>query len=86
MTETPVRAPRGPLAARGAAPSREEAAWTDGASGLRALCRLVPPLRAPGTAVVAVFTLLGPCGDFLLPYELLQSPEKQPAAVHLGVG
>ncbi|RMI38326.1 carbohydrate ABC transporter permease [Streptomyces triticirhizae] len=63
--------------------SLEEAAWTDGASSFTALRRVVLPLMAPGMAVVAVFTFIGAWGNFLIPFVLLQSPEKEPAAVGL---
>lgn len=63
--------------------SLEEAAWTDGASAMRALRLVVLPLMAPGMAVVAVFTFIGAWGNFFIPYVLLQSPEKQAAAVGL---
>lgn len=63
--------------------SLEEAAWTDGASALQALRMVVLPLMAPGMAVAAVFTFIGAWGNFFIPFVLLQSPHKQPAAVGL---
>jgi multiple sugar transport system permease protein len=63
--------------------SLEEAAWADGASGLQALRHIVLPLMAPGMAVVAIFTFISVWGNFFIPFVLLQSPEKQPAAVGL---
>lgn len=63
--------------------SLEEAAWADGASGLQALRHIVVPLMAPGMAVVAIFTFISVWGNFFIPFVLLQSPEKQPAAVGL---
>jgi multiple sugar transport system permease protein len=61
--------------------SLEEAAWVDGASGLQALRRVVLPLMLPGTAVVFIFTFILAWGNFFVPFVLLLSPEKQPAAV-----
>jgi multiple sugar transport system permease protein len=61
--------------------SLEEAAWVDGASGLQALRRVVLPLMLPGTAVVFIFTFILTWGNFFVPFVLLLSPEKQPAAV-----
>ncbi|WP_443333698.1 carbohydrate ABC transporter permease [Streptomyces sp. CB02460] len=63
--------------------SLEEAAWVDGASGLQSLRHVVLPLMAPGMAVVAVFTFIGAWGNFFIPFVLLQSPEREPAAVSL---
>lgn len=63
--------------------SLEEAAWVDGASGLQSLRHVVLPLMAPGMAVVAVFTFIGAWGNFFIPFVLLQSPEREPAAVGL---
>ncbi len=36
----------------------EEAAWTDGASALQSLLRIVLPLMGPGLAVVTVFSFV----------------------------
>ncbi|MEO3870247.1 carbohydrate ABC transporter permease [Nonomuraea sp. B12E4] len=59
----------------------EEAAWVDGAGWLRSLTSVVGPLMAPGTAVVAIFVFVGQWGNFFAPFVLLDTPEKQPAAV-----
>ena len=59
----------------------EEAAWVDGASLLRALRLVVVPLMKPGLAVVSIYVFMGVWGNFFVPYMLLLSPSKQPAAV-----
>jgi multiple sugar transport system permease protein len=59
----------------------EEAAWTDGASSLQSLLRVVLPLMGPGIAVVTVFSFVAMWGNFFVPFILLLSPEKLPASV-----
>ncbi|WP_067597453.1 carbohydrate ABC transporter permease [Nocardiopsis listeri] len=61
----------------------EEAAWVDGASAWQSLRHLVAPLLAPGLAVVGIFTLVTTWGNFFVPFILLTSPEKMPAAVRV---
>jgi multiple sugar transport system permease protein len=61
----------------------EEAAWTDGASMLTTLWRIVVPLMRPGIAVVFIFVFIQAWGNFFVPFILLLSPEKQPAAVSI---
>ncbi len=61
----------------------EEAAWSDGASPLRALVSVVLPLMRPGLAVVFIFTVIGVWGEFFIPLLLLLSPNKIPAAVNI---
>lgn len=61
----------------------EEAAWVDGASAWQSLRYLVAPLLAPGLAVVGIFTLVTTWGNFFVPFILLTSPEKMPAAVRV---
>jgi multiple sugar transport system permease protein len=61
--------------------SLEEAAWVDGANGLRALLRIVLPLMVPGTTVVFTFTFALTWGNFFVPFILLIDPGKQPASV-----
>ena len=61
--------------------SLEEAAWVDGASPMRALARIVVPLMKQGIGVVFVFVFTGAWGNFFVPFVLLFSPSKQPAAV-----
>jgi multiple sugar transport system permease protein len=59
----------------------EEAAWTDGASAMQALRRIVVPLVIPGAAVVGIFTFIATWGNFFIPFILLTSPDKMPASV-----
>ncbi len=59
----------------------EEAAWTDGATPLQSLRRIIMPLMAPGLSVVAIYTFIGLWGNFFVPFILLLSPEKQPMSV-----
>ncbi|MBB4931181.1 multiple sugar transport system permease protein [Lipingzhangella halophila] len=61
----------------------EEAAWVDGASAWQSLRLLVAPLLAPGIAVVGIFTLVMTWGNFFVPFILLTSPDKMPAAVRI---
>lgn len=59
----------------------EEAAWVDGASIWTTLRLVVVPLMLPGVFTVGIFAFAGSWGNFLVPFILLQSPEKLPAAV-----
>ncbi|WP_327353353.1 carbohydrate ABC transporter permease [Streptomyces sp. NBC_01304] len=61
----------------------EEAAWTDGASPLQSLLRIVLPLMGPGVAVVTVFSFVMMWGNFFVPFMLLLSPDQFPAAVSI---
>lgn len=61
--------------------SLEEAAWIDGASAMTALRRVVVPLMKPGIAAVTVFVFVSVWGNFFVPFILLVTPEKLPAAV-----
>lgn len=61
----------------------EEAAWTDGASAMQTLLRVVVPLMRPGLAVVFIFVFIQAWGNFFVPFILLLSPEKLPAAVSI---
>jgi len=63
--------------------SLEEAAWMDGASMMKTLTRIVIPLMRPGLAVVFIFVFIGAWGNFFVPFILLLSPDKQPAAVSI---
>jgi multiple sugar transport system permease protein len=63
--------------------SLEEAAWMDGASMLTTLTRIVIPLMRPGLAVVFIFVFIGAWGNFFVPFVLLLSPDKLPAAVSI---
>ncbi|MDF3143874.1 MULTISPECIES: carbohydrate ABC transporter permease [unclassified Streptomyces] len=61
----------------------EEAAWTDGASALQSLVRVVLPLMGPGVAVVTVFSFVMMWGNFFVPFMLLLTPDQMPAAVSI---
>ncbi|MEU1020356.1 carbohydrate ABC transporter permease [Streptomyces sp. NPDC005898] len=61
----------------------EEAAWTDGASSLQSLLRIVLPLMGPGVAVVTVFSFVMMWGNFFVPFMLLLTPEQMPASVSI---
>ncbi|MFX4271780.1 carbohydrate ABC transporter permease [Propionibacteriaceae bacterium Y1685] len=61
--------------------SLEEAAWTDGASAMQTLRAIVVPLMRPGLAVVFIFVFVQCWGNFFVPFILLLSPDKLPAAV-----
>ena len=61
----------------------EEAAWTDGASPMRALWYVVLPLMWPGLAVVALYTFIGLWGNFFVPFILLLSNDQLPASVSI---
>jgi len=63
--------------------SLEEAAWTDGASMMTTLTRIVIPLMRPGIAVVFIFVFIQAWGNFFVPFILLLSPGNQPAAVSI---
>lgn len=63
--------------------SLEEAAWVDGASAMKALRMIVVPLMRPGIAVVFIFVFIQAWGNFFVPFILLLSPAKQPAAVSI---
>jgi multiple sugar transport system permease protein len=61
----------------------EEAAWTDGASPMQALVRIVLPLMGPGVVVVTVFSFVAMWGNFFVPFMLLLSPDQMPASVSI---
>ncbi|MGW2645575.1 carbohydrate ABC transporter permease [Streptomyces sp. NPDC001393] len=61
----------------------EEAAWTDGASALQSLVRIVLPLMGPGLAVVTVFSFVMMWGNFFVPFMLLLTPDQMPASVSI---
>ncbi|MFJ4564114.1 carbohydrate ABC transporter permease [Streptomyces caelestis] len=61
----------------------EEAAWTDGASSLQSLIRVVLPLMGPGVAVVTVFCFVMMWGNFFVPFMLLLTPDQMPASVSI---
>ncbi|MCX4548100.1 carbohydrate ABC transporter permease [Streptomyces sp. NBC_01387] len=59
----------------------EEAARTDGASGMQTLRRIVLPLMGPGVMVVTIFSFIMMWGNFFVPFMLLLTPEQLPASV-----
>lgn len=61
----------------------EEAAWVDGATTMQSIRKVVAPLMFPGICVVFIYTFSGSWGNFFIPYILLSSANKQPAAVML---
>lgn len=61
----------------------EQAAWVDGASRLVALRTIVVPLMGPGLVALFLFTFIGVWGNFFVPFILLSSPDKHPAAVRI---
>lgn len=61
--------------------SYEESARLYGARPLRILWDVVIPLARPGLATIAVWAVVQVWGNFLVPYLLLRSPSKSPAAV-----
>nr|WP_307613434.1 carbohydrate ABC transporter permease [Pseudarthrobacter sp. W1I19] len=63
--------------------SLEEAAWVDGASRMTALRTIVLPLMRQGLAVVFIFVFIQAWGNFFVPFVLLLSEAKQPAAVSI---
>lgn len=63
--------------------SLEEAARVDGASGLTALRTIVLPLMRQGLGVVFIFVFIQAWGNFFVPFVLLLSETRQPAAVSI---
>ncbi len=61
----------------------DEASQVDGAGSFDCIRLIILPLAAPGIAVAAMFTFLTAWGQFVIPYILLQSPDKFPAAVSI---
>jgi multiple sugar transport system permease protein len=61
--------------------SYEESALVFGASPGQILRHIVAPVAGPGLATVAVWTVANVWGNFLVPFLLLRSPDKAPAAV-----
>ena len=61
----------------------EQAAWVDGASWLVSLRRVVAPLMLPGIMVITIFTFVTQWGNFFVPFILLHSQSKFPAAVSI---
>ncbi|MEV7087904.1 carbohydrate ABC transporter permease [Streptomyces sp. NPDC093085] len=63
--------------------SLEEAAWTDGASYVQTLTRVVLPLMGQGLTVVTIYTFIQLWGNFFVPFMLLLTPERLPASVSI---
>ena len=61
--------------------SYEESARVFGASSFQALRHVVLPVIRPGIAVIAVWGVVQVWGNFLVPFILLRSADKSPAAV-----
>jgi multiple sugar transport system permease protein len=61
----------------------EEAAWTDGASPMKALRLVVMPLMWPGMSVVAIYVFIHLWGNFFIPFILLLSNDNLPASVSI---
>jgi len=63
--------------------SLEEAAWVDGANTFQSITKIVSPLMLSGICVVFIYTFSGAWGNFFIPYILLSTDDKYPAAVIL---
>lgn len=61
--------------------SYEESAQVFGASPLQIVRHIVVPVVRPGLATVSVWAVAQVWGNFLIPFLLIRSPEKSPAAV-----
>ncbi|MQY12072.1 Trehalose transport system permease protein SugB [Streptomyces sp. RB5] len=61
----------------------EEAAWTDGASAMQALVRVILPMMGPGIVVVTIFSFIMMWGNFFVPFMLLLTPDQFPASVSI---
>lgn len=61
--------------------SYEESAKVFGASPLQILRHVVIPIARPGLATIAVWAMVNAWGNFLVPFILLRSADKYPAAV-----
>ncbi len=61
--------------------SYEESALVSGATPLQVFWDIVLPLVRPGMMVVAIWVFVNVWGAFLIPFILLRSPERMPAAV-----
>lgn len=61
----------------------EEAAWIDGAGTLQTITNIIFPIIIPGIFVVFIFTFTGSWGNFFVPFILISSLEKMPAAVSI---
>lgn len=61
----------------------EQAAWVDGATWVGSLRRVVAPLMMPGIMVITIFTFVSQWGNFFVPFILLETQTKYPAAVSI---
>jgi len=61
--------------------SYEESALVAGANSWRIFFDIAIPIVRPGMMVIAVWAFVNVWGGFLIPFILLRSPEKMPAAV-----
>ena len=61
--------------------SYEESARVFGANSFQVLRDIVAPVVRPGLAVIAVWAIVNVWGNFLIPFILMRSPDKSPAAV-----
>ncbi len=61
----------------------EEAAWIDGGSTLQTVRKVVMPLMRPGLFTVIIYTFVRSWGNFFVPFILLQTNSKLPAAVKI---
>lgn len=61
----------------------EEAAWVDGSSRMGSMLKVVLPLMVPGLFTVTIFTFSGAWSNFFVPFILIQTTSKMPAAVNL---
>jgi len=61
--------------------SYEESALVAGASPWRVFSDIALPIVRPGMMVIAVWAFVNVWGGFLIPFILLRSPERMPAAV-----
>lgn len=60
-----------------------EAARLDGCGNLQIFRNVIIPLSKPIISVVAIFTVNGAWGDFLLPYLMIKDPEKYTVMVRI---
>lgn len=63
--------------------SYEESARVFGANSFQILRDIVAPAVRPGLAVIGVWAIVNVWGNFLIPFILLRSPSKAPAAVEV---
>ena len=54
----------------------DESARMDGAGHFRIFCEIIMPLSKPIIAVIALFSFIGPLGDFILSTTILRTPDQ----------